>query len=37
LTEALTVRELEGPADPLVFMPFVDFASLKDPSIIDAF
>ena len=24
-------------ADPLVFIPFVDFAKLKDPSIIHAF
>jgi hypothetical protein len=28
---------LEGPANPLVFVPFVDFDKLKDPSIIDAF
>ena len=24
-------------ADPLIFTPMVDFATLKDPSIIDAF
>jgi hypothetical protein len=30
-----TVEE-EG-ADPLVFVPFVNFKKLKDPSIIDAF
>jgi len=26
-----------GDAQPLVFVPLVDFASLEDPSIIDAF
>jgi hypothetical protein len=26
-----------GGADPLVFAPMVDFATLEDPSIIDAF
>ena len=27
----------EAEADPLVFVPMVNFARLKDPSIIDAF
>ena len=27
----------EADADPLVFVPMVNFARLKDPSIIDAF
>jgi hypothetical protein len=27
----------EADADPLVFVPNVDFATLKDPSIIDGF
>ena len=30
-------RVLETDAAPLVFAPMVDFARLKDPSIIDAF
>jgi hypothetical protein len=29
-------RVVEG-GDPLVFVPFVDFEKLEDPSIIDAF
>ena len=33
---ALNYRVVEG-ADPLVFVPHVDFEKLKDPSIIDAF
>jgi hypothetical protein len=32
----LGYRVVEG-ADPLVFVPLVDFEKLKDPSIIDAF
>jgi len=32
----LRCRVAEG-ADPLVFIPLVDFEELKDPSIIDAF
>jgi hypothetical protein len=32
----LDYRVVEG-ADPLVFVPHVDFEKLKDPSIIDAF
>jgi hypothetical protein len=32
----LRYRVAEG-ADPLIFMPLVDFEKLKDPSIIDAF
>jgi len=28
---------LEPDADPLIFVPDVDFAKLKDPSIIDVF
>jgi hypothetical protein len=27
----------EAEAEPLVFVPMVDFGKLKDPSIIDAF
>ncbi|MEE9168234.1 MAG: hypothetical protein V3U73_00630 [bacterium] len=30
-------RVVEEGADPLVFMPFVNFSKLTDPSIIDAF
>jgi hypothetical protein len=37
LDRELNHRILEGPADPLIFLPFVDFPQLKDPSIIDAF
>jgi len=33
----LRVRLSEVAADPLVFLPLVDFAKLKDPSIIDSF
>jgi len=33
---ALNYRVVEG-ADPLVFVPHVNFEKLKDPSIIDAF
>jgi hypothetical protein len=33
----LTMRVLEEEADPLVFLPLVDFDRLEDPSIIDAF
>jgi hypothetical protein len=33
----LKYRIEEGGADPLVFVPHVDFAKLADPSIIDAF
>jgi hypothetical protein len=32
----LNCRVLEG-ADPLIFVPLVDFEELEDPSIIDAF
>ena len=32
----LNCRVEEG-VDPLIFVPFVDFEKLKDPSIIDAF
>ena len=32
----LSYRVVEG-ADPLVFVPFVNFEKLEDPSIIDAF
>ena len=28
---------VEGEADPLIFVPLVDFEKLKDPSIIHAF
>jgi hypothetical protein len=33
----LTVRVLDEGADPLIFVPLVDFDKLEDPSIIDAF
>jgi hypothetical protein len=37
LDSELKQKILEGPKDPLVFVPFVDFDKLKEPSIIDAF
>ncbi len=33
----LNYKVLEADADPLVFVPTVNFATLKDPSIIDGF
>jgi hypothetical protein len=33
----LNCRVVEPEAEPLVFVPLVDFAKLEDPSIIDAF
>jgi len=33
----LTCLVLEDRADPLIFVPLVDFDKLEDPSIIDAF
>lgn len=33
----LNYTVLEQGADPVVFIPFVNFKKLKDPSIIDAF
>ena len=33
----LNYKVLEGPATPLVFVPFVDFNKLAERSIIDAF
>jgi hypothetical protein len=33
----LNYRVLETEAEPLVFVPMVDFDKLEDPSIIDAF
>jgi hypothetical protein len=36
LESDLRYRIAEG-ADPLIFVPLVDFEKLKDPSIIDAF
>jgi hypothetical protein len=33
----LNYKVLEPGADPLVFVPNVNFATLKDPSIIDGF
>ena len=33
----LSYKVLETGADPLVFVPNVNFATLKDPSIIDGF
>jgi hypothetical protein len=37
LTHELHFKLPQGPREPLVFQPFVDLDSLKDPSIIDAF
>jgi len=37
LDSDLNHQILKGPTNPLVFVPFVDFDKLKDPSIIDAF
>jgi hypothetical protein len=37
LDSKLNHKIQEGPTDPLVFVPFVDFDKLKEPSIIDAF
>jgi hypothetical protein len=36
IDDRLTFRSAEA-ADPLIFVPLVDFAKLKDPSIIHAF
>jgi len=33
----LNYRVVQPGAEPLIFAPLVDFARLKDPSIIDAF
>jgi hypothetical protein len=33
----MAYRILEGEPEPLLFHPFVDFAALREPSIIDAF
>jgi hypothetical protein len=33
----LNYRVVEDGAEPLVFVPMVDFGRLEDPSIIDAF
>ncbi|MBI5031625.1 MAG: hypothetical protein HZB51_13940 [Chloroflexi bacterium] len=33
----LNIQSVEPGAQPLVFTPMVDFSTLKDPSIIDAF
>ncbi len=33
----MAYRILKGRPEPLLFHPFVDFAALHDPSIIDAF
>jgi hypothetical protein len=33
----LKYKVAEAEAEPLVFVPMVDFGKLKDPSIIDAF
>jgi hypothetical protein len=33
----LNYRVVEDDAEPLVFVPMVDFSKLEDPSIIDAF
>jgi hypothetical protein len=37
LDSELKCRVMEGGAEPLVFVPMVDFSELQDPSIIDAF
>jgi hypothetical protein len=37
LDSELNHRVVEEDADPLVFVPLVDFEELEDPSIIDAF
>jgi hypothetical protein len=37
IDNALNYRVIENGADPLVFIPMVDFDKLADPSIIDAF
>lgn len=37
LDSELNHKTVEGPTGPLVFVPFVDFDKLKEPSIIDAF
>jgi|SaaInlStandDraft_3_1057020.scaffolds.fasta_scaffold379582_1 hypothetical protein len=34
---SLNYRVLSDGAEPLIFTPMVDFATLEDPSIIDAF
>ena len=33
----LTIKSIEPDTEPLVFAPLVNFETLKDPSIIDAF
>ena len=33
----LKVKSVEPGAEPLIFVPLVDFKTLKDPSITDAF
>ncbi|MCP4752131.1 MAG: hypothetical protein GY866_14640 [Proteobacteria bacterium] len=37
LDSDLHFKKVEAGAQPLVFQPFVDFSTLGDPSIIDAF
>ena len=37
LDQDLRHKSLSAGADPLVFVPLVDFETLEDPSIIDAF
>ncbi len=37
LDSELRIGLLEGGPEPLLFHPFVDFATLGEPSIIDAF
>ena len=37
IDSALNYRVIEDGAEPLVFIPMVDFDKLDDPSIIDAF
>ena len=37
IDDQLEYRVLQHDADPLVYVPMVDFSRLDDPSIIDAF
>jgi len=37
MDSSLAYRILEGAGEPLLFHPFVDFTTLPEPSIINAF
>jgi hypothetical protein len=37
IDSALRYRLEDAQADPLIFLPLVDFAKVKDPSIVDVF